>query len=174
LACQPPIGAPQAPLTTPLASGVSSQFDQQSQIAYLPESQKPRENTRPLQPISVGLEHTNSIAEPTLLQQEQGFTPYPGYIPPPPAPASMSGLPTLQGSAAMSGPSAGPIGVSSLGDVGNSIIPSSSDQTAMCPVELRFLSDFIACIQPQPFVPSNQESMRCNFEDGSFCRFVQP
>ncbi|XGW04026.1 hypothetical protein V3C99_015288 [Haemonchus contortus] len=84
----------------------------------------------------------------------------------------MSGLPTLQGEATPNPFSAAPIGMPSLDFVGNSVISSSSqDQVPICPVELRFISDFIACIQSQPFVPSNEVSLSCDFEDGSFCRF---
>ncbi|PIO66478.1 MAM domain protein, partial [Teladorsagia circumcincta] len=134
--CQPPLGTPQA-----LSSGISPQIDQQPQMAmaYLPSSHQVEQSSRPLEPISVGIEQTNSIAEPTLLHQEQGFTPYPGYIPPPPA-SMPAGFPTLQGSATLNSSHGGTIPVPSLSD-------------------------------PQLFVPSNQESISCNFEDGSFCRF---
>ncbi|KAK5975263.1 MAM domain-containing protein [Trichostrongylus colubriformis] len=170
LACQPPIATPQT--TVPLTSGVvSSQLDQQPQRVYLPGNQQAEERSRPLQPISVGIENTNSIADSVQLYSDQSITPYPGYIPPPPA-SAMSGLPTLQRSSTWDRSNAGPVEASPLAEVGNSVVSSSSlDQAPICPVELRFLSDFIACVSTQSFVPSNQESMSCDFEDGTFCRF---
>lgn len=170
-ACQPPLG-------TPLAQGASSrpvgdQFNQQQpQIAFQESNSASEQLSQPLgiEPINAGFDPSNSIVELNQVDANQAFTPYPGYVPPPPPPPS--DVFTVQGTETLvSPPGKGPV-LSPLLDTGNSIVPTSnSDQVPSCPVELRFLSDFTACVESLPFVPSNEVSTTCDFEDTSYCRF---
>ncbi|KAK6753779.1 hypothetical protein RB195_013019 [Necator americanus] len=118
-------------------------------------------------PMTVGSGQQNVIHGPPIsMHRHMEFTPYPGYIPPPPE------YPTLHQNPEQSSAPAGSSIFTGMNDIRDSVGNSpQADQRLSCPVELHSVQDFVACVQPISFSPSNEKSISCDFEDGTFCRF---
>lgn len=97
------------------------------------------------------------------------ITPYPGYIPPPPAPS----FPTLIDSAD-SVPQNHVHQQSSntfRSEAPLQLLSSKSRQDFACPSELTSITDFLTCIRRLSTVTLDEHNMSCDFEKDSGCRF---
>ncbi|CAI2355098.1 unnamed protein product [Caenorhabditis sp. 36 PRJEB53466] len=174
-ACQPPMPASSfqsngLPMTVP------------SSPQYVPASGSPLDQSGPVPPppppppisqseLAAGNDQLEMINAPENGKRAD-FTPYPGYIPPPPAPS----FPTLIDSEreVVAQPQNHINQQSSntfRSETPLQLLSPDTRNSFACPAELTSITDFLTCIRRLSTVTLDEHNVSCDFEKDSGCRF---
>ncbi|CAP39832.1 Protein CBR-MAM-4 [Caenorhabditis briggsae] len=168
--CQPPM-----PASSFQSNGVPINVPSSPQ--YVPANGSPIDQSAPIPPPPPPPPVSNSengqlemINAPDKGEKRtREITPYPGYIPPPPAPS----FPTLIDNSEM--PQARVNQQSSntfRSETPLQILsPDSTRRDFSCPDELTSIPDFLTCVRRLSTVTLDERNMSCDFEKDSGCRF---
>ncbi|CAL2044915.1 unnamed protein product [Caenorhabditis brenneri] len=166
--CQPPMPASSfqnngVPMTVP------------SSPQYIPANGSPIDQSAPIPPPPppppVSNSESNSdqlemINAPDKVEKNREITPYPGYIPPPPA----NSFPTLIDNSDI--PRANQQSSNTFrSETPLQILSPDSRRDFSCPSELTSITDFLTCVRRLSTVTLDEHNMLCDFEKDSGCRF---
>uniref|UniRef100_A0A8R1I0X3 MAM domain-containing protein n=1 Tax=Caenorhabditis japonica TaxID=281687 RepID=A0A8R1I0X3_CAEJA len=126
-----------------------------------------------------GSDQLEMINEPDrAVKMVREITPYPGYIPPPPAPSESvaaspsqsSNFPTLIDNSEI--PQNHVRSSHTFrSDTPLQLLSPSSQRELSCPFELSTITDFLTCIRRLSTVTLDEHNISCDFEKDSGCRF---